>query len=143
MGIKDWFRREPEDLTAELMREAEQTRGPSDSSPGWSDTPEDAFMADVRAEIAAGNKITAIKIYKEATGAGLGESKAAIDAIVAGKAVDPHVARDPASTGTDAEVAALAEQGKLIDAIKLYREIHGTGLKEAKDAVDAMRASGG
>ena len=36
------------------------------------------------------------------------------------------------------EVAALKAQGKLINAIKLYREHTGQGLKEAKDAVEAM-----
>ena len=38
-------------------------------------------------------------------------------------------------------------RGKLIQAIKIYRETTGVGLKEAKDAVDAMagnrRAVGG
>lgn len=36
------------------------------------------------------------------------------------------------------EVRALAASGAKIDAIKLYRQITGAGLKEAKDAVDAM-----
>ena len=37
-----------------------------------------------------------------------------------------------------AEVKALKDSGKLINAIKLYRERTGLGLKEAKDAVEAM-----
>ena len=36
------------------------------------------------------------------------------------------------------EVRALKESGKLINAIKLYREHTGLGLKEAKDAVEGM-----
>ena len=36
------------------------------------------------------------------------------------------------------EVRRLKESGKLIDAIKLYRENTGLGLKEAKDAVEGM-----
>lgn len=35
-------------------------------------------------------------------------------------------------------VGMLTQQGKRIEAIKLYRQITGTGLKEAKEAVDAM-----
>jgi ribosomal protein L7/L12 len=35
-------------------------------------------------------------------------------------------------------VGELLRQGKRIEAIKAYREITGAGLKEAKDAVDAM-----
>ncbi len=36
------------------------------------------------------------------------------------------------------EVHSLAAAGRKIEAIKLYREVTGLGLKEAKDAVDAM-----
>jgi len=38
---------------------------------------------------------------------------------------------------TPAFYAALQE-GKMIHAIKIYREVTGVGLKEAKEAVDAM-----
>ncbi len=37
-----------------------------------------------------------------------------------------------------AEVQDLKRSGKVINAIKLYRERTGVGLKEAKDAVDAL-----
>lgn len=140
MGIRNWFRREPADLNEELMREADEARGPADPSPGWSDTPADALTEAVHAELAAGNKIAAIKLYKDSTGAGLKESKEAVEAIAAGRAPAPIA--PPPVRGTDATVAELLAQDKLIDAIKLYREIHGVGLKEAKDAVDAMRAGG-
>lgn len=39
----------------------------------------------------------------------------------------------------DAEIEAQIRSGHLIDAIKLYREKNGVGLKEAKDAVEAWR----
>jgi pentatricopeptide repeat protein len=45
----------------------------------------------------------------------------------------------PPQTGTggsDDAVKQLARNGRVIEAIKLYRELHGCGLKEAKDAVD-------
>jgi ribosomal protein L7/L12 len=38
------------------------------------------------------------------------------------------------------EVRDLARRGKKIQAIKVYREITGTSLKEAKDAVERMEA---
>ena len=40
------------------------------------------------------------------------------------------------------DVRKLADSGRMIDAIKRYREITGLGLKEAKDAIDRY-ASGG
>src|SRR4051812_46719261 len=40
----------------------------------------------------------------------------------------------------EAELLALLRQGKKIPAIKQYREHTGVGLKEAKDAVEALAA---
>jgi ribosomal protein L7/L12 len=47
---------------------------------------------------------------------------------------------DYAPTAPDplAEVRHLARQGKKIQAIKVYREHTGVGLKEAKDAVEQL-----
>jgi phosphodiesterase/alkaline phosphatase D-like protein len=36
------------------------------------------------------------------------------------------------------DVEALVRDGRKIDAIKRYRKLHGVGLKEAKDAVEAL-----
>jgi ribosomal protein L7/L12 len=44
-------------------------------------------------------------------------------------------AADPA---TDPRIAELVGSGKKIEAIKLYRELTGAGLAEAKSAIDAM-----
>ena len=82
-----------------------------------------------------GQKIEAIKLFRERTRAGLKESKDAVEAIQRGEA-------PPASSWGDRtfedEVAMLLEQGQKIEAIKRYRERTGVGLKEAKDAVERM-----
>jgi hypothetical protein len=44
--------------------------------------------------------------------------------------------RDPLAD----EVQALLKQGRKIEAIKLYRERTGAGLKEAKEAVESIGA---
>ncbi len=44
----------------------------------------------------------------------------------------------PAGQGSDADVAALMGRGEKLLAIRLYRELHGCGLKEAKEAVEAL-----
>ncbi|MEY9895612.1 ribosomal protein L7/L12 [Catenulispora sp. MAP5-51] len=53
----------------------------------------------------------------------------------------------PAAPNAEAHIRALIQAGKKIQAIKAYREVTGQGLKEAKDAVEAMernmRANGG
>ena len=38
----------------------------------------------------------------------------------------------------DGRIRGLLAQGKTIEAIKIYREFHHVGLKDAKDVVDAM-----
>jgi sugar lactone lactonase YvrE len=45
-----------------------------------------------------------------------------------------------AHTGDIAEVVRLLREGRTIEAIKVYRERFGIGLKEAKDAVDRIAA---
>jgi ribosomal protein L7/L12 len=42
--------------------------------------------------------------------------------------------------GTDDDVRRLIEAREVVEAIKLYRDIHGVGLKEAKEAVERMRS---
>lgn len=44
----------------------------------------------------------------------------------------------PSGSGSDADVAALLARGEKLLAIRLYRELHGGGLKEARQAVEAM-----
>jgi len=103
------------------------------------DTPSlQKLLDDIKAEIAAGNKITAIKLYRDATGAGLAEAKEAIELIAAGK---PPKAEGRAPQPDDAAlqgITAAISAGSLIEAIRLYRAATGVGLKEAKDAVDAL-----
>ena len=36
------------------------------------------------------------------------------------------------------EIMHLVEQGRKIQAIKLYRQLHGVGLKEAKQSIEEM-----
>lgn len=42
------------------------------------------------------------------------------------------------SAGSEQDIANLARAGQKIQAIKLYRELYGVGLKEAKEAVEAL-----
>lgn len=92
----------------------------------------------IRAHIAAGRMIDAIKLYRDATGAGLAEAKEAVALIAAGKPpkVDGQAARpdEAAMQRIRSEIAA----GNPIEAIRLYRAATGLGLKEAKDAVDVL-----
>ncbi len=89
----------------------------------------------VRALLAAGRKIEAIKIYREQTGVGLAEAKDAVEKLERGEAVDSG---NPVASDFDQQLLELIAKGKKIPAIKLYRERTNVGLKEAKDAVEAL-----
>lgn len=94
----------------------------------------------IRSLLSAGRKIEAIKVYREATGAGLAGAKNAVEAIE--RHVEP-TASDAPHGEFEQQLLALVERGEKIMAIKLYREQTGAGLKEAKDAVEALAARRG
>lgn len=92
-----------------------------------------ALEGQIRVLLAQGQKIEAIKAYREATGASLAEAKDAVEAMNAGPGLPPTAMPDH-----EQEILELLHQGKKIAAIKLHRERTGKGLKEAKDAVEAL-----
>jgi ribosomal protein L7/L12 len=101
------------------------------------DAPPAANLEEVHRLMLQGQKIQAIKVYRELSGVGLKEAKDYVDALESGR---PLAAAKPAPIGGGdlAEVHTLALQGQKIQAIKLYRELTGAGLKEAKDYVDSL-----
>jgi ribosomal protein L7/L12 len=44
-----------------------------------------------------------------------------------------------ASSGTDGDVVSMLEQGRKGDAVRIYREQTGAGLRAANDAIDAIQ----
>jgi ribosomal protein L7/L12 len=97
----------------------------------------------LRELVANGNKIAAIKLYREITNLGLKEAKDAVEAIASGASfITSTPIRSSLQNDTLLEEHIkhfLAEQKK-IEAVKLYREANHCGLKEAKDAVDLIQA---
>ena len=106
------------------LPDAEQTAAPSD----------DEKLAEL---LRRGEKIGAVKLYRQRTGAGLKEAVDAVEAMQRGAQVP-----DGRPAGTQAadtqEIVSLLEQGKKIAAIKLYRDKTGAGLANAKAAVEAL-----
>ena len=99
-----------------------------------------------------GKKIEAIKLFRQLTGAGLKESKDAIEKLEAGQVLEvANYAMElgpqnlpPADVDRAAQlqmIGNLLKQGQKIEAIKLYREIFGMGLKEAKDAIERLETT--
>ncbi len=97
--------------------------------------------------VQTGDKIGAIKLYRQITGVGLVEAKTAVEAIQAGSPVQNNPASSMAQTPTSngrlsldqtALIQRLASSGQKIEAIKLYRSITNVGLVDAKSAVESL-----
>ena len=109
-------------------------------------------LKEVKRLAQEGNKIQAIKIYREIFGVGLKEAKDAVEKIEAGQplvfnqtTITSPQAKSSGSSAVDLansvnEIATLVRTGNKIEAIKRYRELTGVGLREAKDAVEKIEA---
>lgn len=106
----------------------------------------EAFEDEIRQLLTSGNKIAAIKRYREETGTGLAEAKDAVEAIQAGRPLPdslPPAKPSPEDAELTDEVVSLLERGEPLLAIKLVRERTGVGLKKAKAVVDRIGADNG
>jgi ribosomal protein L7/L12 len=89
--------------------------------------------------IKSGNKLEAIKQLRNIADVGLAEAKSVIEAMEGGDhRADAH--DPPPKNLKEAEQAALAalRENNVMEAIKRYRRHTKLGLKESKDAVDAL-----
>jgi ribosomal protein L7/L12 len=137
-----------------LVSRASAARGATaaPTAPDLSGLDDDAFRERVVGEIDAGRKIEAIKLVRERTQLGLADAKALVDALAAGDdGVDLDLSRRSVEQEQEDLAAVLVDDpelaaqlvveiaaGRKIEAIKLLRERTGLGLKEAKDAIEAL-----
>lgn len=93
-----------------------------------------------------GKKIEAIKLVRQQTDLGLQEAKTAVEALERGES-PTFTPRQPLEGGSAygldlAPIQDALVQGNKNQAIKLYREQTGVGLREARDAVEAIESGG-
>ena len=86
----------------------------------------------VRSLLGQGQKLEAVKLYKNQTDVTLLEAKNAVESIQ--RATSPP---EPASD-MDVELLRLLEAGKKLEAVKIYKQRTGVQLIEAKQAVEAL-----
>jgi ribosomal protein L7/L12 len=91
---------------------------------------------------AQGNKIAAIAQYREITGVSLREAKEGVEALMHAAPASLPVSLQDSEPDPFLEnrIKRLLAERKKIEAVKIYREAHQCGLKEAKDAVDLIQA---
>ena len=109
-------------------------------------TPDPLDRSDeVKRKILAGDKIGAIKLYREQTGVGLAEAKSAVEQIQTRlrgfESAELSFPKRNGETAAPQSSAAINEAifaGRKIEAIKLYRAQAQAGLAEAKAAVEEI-----
>jgi len=109
-------------------------------------TDDSAFDSELQTLLDNGRLIAAIKLYRERTGAGLAEAKAAVEAFAKGASLQPlrpAASATPIAPDLEDEVVSLLRQNQKIAAIRLYRQRTGAGLKQSKDAIETIAAAEG
>ena len=102
---------------------------------------DEAFENEIRQLLASGDKIAAVKRYREETGVGLAEAKAAVESLEAGGSLTERV--QPEDSDLTQQIVTLLGRGEKIEAVKLYRDRFRVGLKEAKEAVERIAEQNG
>lgn len=102
-------------------------------------------LATVRDTLRAEGKLPAIKLYREYTGACLADSKEAVEKIEAGASLESLKLTEPPVSATvqpAPDKLAMVQQAifkrNKIEAIRIYREATGSGLADAKAAVEKL-----
>jgi LSD1 subclass zinc finger protein len=140
-------------IVPEVLRGNRQAGGPTSSqgqsqltSPPAPHVDPQQLETEIRQLLASRQKITAIKVYRQATAVGLKEAKDAVEAIEAGGRLDASQLMQPASQAaapvdddaTFSQATQLIRDGKKIEAIKLLRLQYDLSLKVAKEAADRL-----
>lgn len=100
--------------------------------------PQKPLPPDVADALARGNKVEAIARMRAATGMSLASAKDAVE----GRA-SVHLGREFPAPAIPADVLTELARGNKVEAIRRLREATGLGLKESKDAIDALAAKAG
>ena len=118
-------------------------RRPRRTTPARPPVPPPADLADrLRALVAAGKKIQAIKELRQQTGMGLVDAKNQVESLPPAGPLPPAAPPEGLSPDAVARARELIAAGKHIHAVKAIREDTGWSLKDAKDAMDRLRAGG-
>lgn len=113
----------------------------------------DSKKQEIEDLVQAGKKISAIKLYRDETGASLVESKSFIDSIAlrgvkekspdqfSESAGDQNEEYGVGLTGAiQQEIAELMDRGQKLHAVKTYRLATGASLRESKEYVERLHS---
>jgi ribosomal protein L7/L12 len=123
---------EPPSQTAPAAVPTVASRVQPPQKPAPPSSPQRNLNEEVRQVLLREGKIQAVKFYREQTHVGLAEAKAAVEAIEAGQG------RTASAAPSEEALLSLLRAGRKIDAIRVYRQQSGAGLKDAKDHIEDL-----
>ncbi|MBC8100540.1 MAG: hypothetical protein H7Y11_13945 [Armatimonadetes bacterium] len=104
-----------------------------------------AYDPEIQQAIADGQKVAAIKLYRDLTATSLSESKAAIEFLIAYPEVDLRLKPDDAKpknnlreSPLDAGIRNLVRQGRKWEAVQAYRDFTGAELNDATAEIERL-----
>jgi ribosomal protein L7/L12/DNA-binding beta-propeller fold protein YncE len=131
------------------LRDAARQAEPPTSTPGYKlpsfiNPIQIAKIQEISRLAHQGEKIEAIKLYREVFGVGLKEAKDAVEQIEAGQPVTfVQTVQTPLDADQfTAELQQLISQGDKVEAVKRYHQTYQVGLKQAKEAIDGLETTG-
>lgn len=94
---------------------------------------DEPFNDELRSLVTAGNRIEAVKQYREHMGCGLQAAFAAVDDLARQQGISQRE-----TDSVEWDVTSLLEAGQKLQAIKFYRQRMGSSLEEAKQFVEQI-----
>ena len=140
------------DASGRAIDAIDSMAAPMDTDAADGTSPHAALERELRALLAAGNKVAALKLVHEHTGLGLKQSRDVLKQLEKGAPLSIPSPAAPSSLSSttfghahadadarvDAEVRRLVSANQKIDAIKLVRMSKGLDLKDAKEYVERL-----
>jgi len=105
-----------------------------------SETTTASLEQEVRSLLDQGQKIEAIKVYRNHTGSSLKDAKDAVEALQRGSSLPQSM---EAAADLEPDVLRLLVQGDKIEAVRLYKDRTGTTLFDSKREVEEIAARHG
>jgi len=98
----------------------------------------DDQVNQIRSKLAAGRKLVAVKMYKDWTGSSLVDAKNSVERLQAGNQMGVAEFGNELESDQLDKILDAIEQGRKLNAVKLYKESAGASLMDAKEFIERL-----
>ena len=98
----------------------------------------DQQLAEIRADLLAGRKLAAVKLYKELTDCSLIEAKDFVEGLPVDGDVGGQLLKGPIDPAQIDRILDALQSGKKLNAVKIYKDSSGASLMESKAFIENL-----